>query len=200
MRGTEWAACCGTGWTGCWGPGGQRAGQIGALDAVSRAARTWGLVSVFCSSSRAALCGGLAEASCELEGACGSRGSGQLGLAWSSARQLGLALSSARCVRQVLAYGSRGRGQLGRPTRPGLSSASQLCLALSSASGGCFELRLVRLWFRCSFWPSSRLSLSLFIFRQVRRWIGLRYLGTRSFWSLSGRILSVWEYPPTGVP
>ena len=37
----------------------------------------------------------------------------------------------------------------------------------------------------------------LFIFRQVRRWIGLRYSGTRSFWSLSGQILSVWEYPPT---
>ena len=67
----------------------------------------------------------------------------------------------------------------------------------SSAWCGRFGFRFVRLRFRSGFWLSLRLDLLSFIFRQVRRWIGLRYSGTRSFQSLSGRILPVWEYPPT---
>ena len=58
----------GLGRQGAAGPGGQRAGKVVTLDAVSRAARPGGPVSASCSGSRAALRRDLAEASCELAG------------------------------------------------------------------------------------------------------------------------------------
>ena len=136
----------------------------------------------------------------------GSLRDGHLGPARPSL-ELGLALSLARrvawaCGRRLGDERQVSRGYAGCEVQHAGCSTWPRCLARHA----CWAARS---------WPScllgrSRPSLvsinfldlfvaqpTVMIFRQVQHWIGLWYSGTRSFWSLSGRILSVWEFPPT---